>query len=79
MQPNILHSIILAIAVAAMILRANSTQVMHRPDTYRSKPHLFKPGADVKPHVFQRRAAAKTQFGYFTNWSVVLVSLRTAQ
>jgi chitinase len=60
--------LLLALAVLGAIIVVNGTEVMHRPDGYKSPPNTFKIEEDPTTHVIQKRATANVQVAYFTNW-----------
>lgn len=53
----------------AAVFSVSATQVMHRPDNYKEPPHKFTEG-HVTPQVIHKRAGAKVNMAYFTNWFV---------
>ncbi|KAJ3554530.1 hypothetical protein NM688_g3060 [Phlebia brevispora] len=59
-----------AIALTAVLtVNAIPTQVMRRPDTYKDTPHAYQSG-NPTPKVLHKRAGAKTNSAYFTNWGI---------
>ncbi|THG94034.1 hypothetical protein EW026_g7352 [Hermanssonia centrifuga] len=63
------HGLVLAIAIFTTILAANATQVMHKPANFMDAPHKFETG-NATPRVIHKRAGAKAQIAYFTNWGI---------
>ncbi|TCD65253.1 hypothetical protein EIP91_002917 [Steccherinum ochraceum] len=59
----------LFLAASVAIFTVNATQVMHRPATYKNAPHKFAPG-NPTAQVIHKRAGAKVQAAYFTNWGI---------
>jgi chitinase len=55
----------LGFVLAAMV---QATEVMRRPDNYKSAPNVFPMAEKVTPHVIHKRATARTNAAYFTNW-----------
>ncbi|EIN05503.1 hypothetical protein PUNSTDRAFT_122390 [Punctularia strigosozonata HHB-11173 SS5] len=53
----------------AFTAAVQATEVMRRPDNYKSAPNVF-PTENVTPHVIHKRATAKVQAAYFTNWGI---------
>ncbi|KAJ3988917.1 glycoside hydrolase family 18 protein [Lentinula detonsa] len=51
-------------------LHVQATQVMHRPERFNTTPPAVTTEKDPVTHVIQKRATAKTQVGYFTNWGI---------
>ncbi|KAF8874737.1 glycosyl hydrolases family 18-domain-containing protein [Infundibulicybe gibba] len=64
---RILH---LATLTCAAIVFVNATQVMHRPDNYKSTPNSFQIEKSPKTNHIQKRASGKVSFAYFTNWGI---------
>ena len=60
---------VLALAVAAIVLSvfADATEVMHRPNNYKSAPNKVETG-NPTPQLVHKRSAGKVQAAYFTNW-----------
>lgn len=56
------------------IASADATRVMHRPANYTQPPNKVATAKRPVAHKVQSRATAgKTQLGYFTNWSAILL------
>ena len=62
--------VLLAFAAFAAVLSVSATQVMHRPSNYKDTPNKYKVG-NASAHVIHKRAGAKVQAAYFTNWFVL--------
>lgn len=61
------RNVLLAFSLGASLVVVNATQVMHRPDTYKSAPHTYEQGSS-KAKVIHKRSGAKVNMAYFTNW-----------
>ena len=64
---NSIRALLLVGLIAAFAVDA--TQVMHRPDRFKSSPHAYATG-NPKAEVLHKRASGKVQAAYFTNWYV---------
>ncbi|KAI0071673.1 hypothetical protein K474DRAFT_1606521 [Panus rudis PR-1116 ss-1] len=53
----------------AAVMAVSATQVMHRPDNFKDAPRKFSVGHPT-PKIIHKRAGAKTQAAYFTNWGI---------
>ncbi|KAJ3876901.1 glycosyl hydrolases family 18-domain-containing protein [Lentinula edodes] len=51
-------------------LHVHATQVMHRPERFNTTPPAVTTETNPEIHVIQKRATAKTQVAYFTNWGI---------
>ncbi|KAJ4477165.1 glycosyl hydrolases family 18-domain-containing protein [Lentinula aciculospora] len=51
-------------------LHVHATQVMHRPERFNTTPPVVTTESNPETHVIQKRASAKTQVAYFTNWGI---------
>ncbi|KAJ3906708.1 glycosyl hydrolases family 18-domain-containing protein [Lentinula edodes] len=51
-------------------LHVLATQVMHRPERFNTTPPVVTTETNPEIHVIQKRATAKTQVAYFTNWGI---------
>lgn len=64
--------------LATGILVAEATQSMHRPDNYKSAPNKFATEDNFETTTIHKRADAKTNFAYFTNWGIYGADFRTS-
>ena len=72
MRSTVRSKLFLIVTLAfAAVFTVSATQVMHRPENYKDSPHKFAQG-NATPHVIHKRAGAKVNMAYFTNWSVDL-------
>ncbi|PFH51661.1 carbohydrate-binding module family 5 protein [Amanita thiersii Skay4041] len=71
MVPISMQRLFLLIAAAlATLITVNATQVMHRPDRYKSPPNRFSIETNPETKIIHKRATSKTSFAYFTNWGI---------
>jgi len=62
--------------LAAGLLVADATQVMHRPDNYKDAPNVFQTAKIVNTTTIHKRAQEKVSFAYFTNWGIYGANFR---
>ncbi|KAI0777588.1 glycoside hydrolase superfamily [Trametes elegans] len=58
-----------AVAAMAALVVVDATEVMRRPVNFKDAPRKFAT-AEVKPQIIHKRANAKVQAAYFTNWGI---------
>lgn len=63
--------------LATGILVAEATQSMHRPDNYKNSPNKVDTEENFRTTTIHKRADAKTNFAYFTNWGIYGADFRT--
>ncbi|KIK63096.1 carbohydrate-binding module family 5 protein [Collybiopsis luxurians FD-317 M1] len=56
--------------ISALSSNVHATQIMHRPDRFNSTPPAVSTERNPNTHVIQKRATAKAQVAYFTNWGI---------
>ncbi|KAF8066810.1 glycosyl hydrolases family 18-domain-containing protein [Lyophyllum atratum] len=62
--------LLLATVAFMAAIAVNGTQIMRRPDTYKSAAKVFKMEQSPKTKIIQKRASGKVSFAYFTNWGI---------
>lgn len=68
--------LLLATVAFMTLIAVNGTQIMHRPDGYKSPLRTFKMEQDPKINTVQKRATGKVSFAYFTNWGIYGANFR---
>jgi chitinase len=70
------HLVALASVAFMALLAVDGTQIMHRPDNYKSPLRTFPQEQNPKVNSIQRRATGKASFAYFTNWGIYGANFR---
>ncbi|KAI0684658.1 glycoside hydrolase superfamily [Cytidiella melzeri] len=61
--------LLFTLATFAIVFSVSATQVMHRPKDFKAPPRKYAQG-NATAHVIHKRAGAKVNMGYFTNWGI---------
>lgn len=60
-------NVLVAFTLGVSLVVVNATEVMHRPDNFKSSPHTYAQGKS-NPKIITKRSGAKVNMAYFTNW-----------
>ena len=69
---------LLSLATVAFmaLVTVNGTQVMRRPDDFKSQKRSLPTNHGLDTDTLQKRASGKTTFAYFTNWGIYIANFR---